>query len=155
MLNGTLRMGSGGDTLQTDDDSTLIGEFGGKLMATGPRSFGTLAVATPGISSDDNAGFHSSGSQSGDSVGGLQDRHADGGSEAPARGGLSRLGLAGGLGGVGGEEEEEEQEQEEAVAWHSLEATPLTDTATGKQVSGDPGRKCGQKVNGPAWCFGR
>ena len=45
-------------------------------------------------------------------------------------------------GGDGGEEEEEEEEEveeeeeeaEEAVAWHSLEATPLIDTETGKKV---------------------
>ena len=141
MLNGTLRMGSGGDTLQTDDDSTLTGEFGGKLTTTGPRSFGISAVATPGVSSDGNAGFHSSGSQSGDSIEGGRPGHgAGGGSEGPAAGGLSRLCLAGGVRDgdydevCDGGEEKREAEAEEAVAWHSLEATPLVDKATGKQV---------------------
>ena len=125
MLNGTLRMGSGGAALKTDSNS-LSGEFAGMLMSR-TRSTGS------------GSGAHrhrSSGSQ----------RHAGGsampvigGDGAPA-GGPSRIDPAGldegcddeGFGG--GKEEEEE----EAVAWHSLEATPLIDAVSGKKV-GDPG----------------
>ena len=156
MLNGSLRMGSGGATLRGDSDS-LSGEFAGSLMMSHSRSAGTLAAARGSTRSRSALCHHGSGGvsrhpQSGDS-GGVRSMGTsrEGGVLAPAR--LCSLGEAGLLGsgdgkvygggdeveekeGEEGEEEEEEEEEKvgSSVAWHSLEATPLTDAATGKKV---------------------
>ena len=159
MMNGTLCMGGGGggDALPPNDSrsSSLSGEFAGLLPKMAhSRSAGALVATTTGMG---RRGAIIHGHHSDDCC-----RHRGGGGHY---GGLGSMGivpgglvppemacdngimadLGGGVGegprgvGGGGEEqeveEEEEEEEEEEVAWHSLEATPLTDAVTGKKVS--------------------
>ena len=142
MFNGTLRMGSGGNAQQTNSLSTLSGEFAGLHTR---NAAGLLAT-------DSGCGIHIShsvGSREGGSVGGGRSGpDAGSGVEAPpagvepAGGPSGSLALAGGLSGCddeGCDGGEEKREESGGAAWHSLEATPLIDTATGKKVSGGIG----------------
>ena len=141
MLNGTLRMGSAGDALKTDS-SNLSGEFAGLLMLARSRSVGNSAA--PGNSGSvaiyNHISRHRGGGSGGrGSIGLIADR--DG--MSPAAGHSSQGLVASRDDGDdegcehGGEEEKEEEGEErekDTAAWHSLEATPLTDTVTGKKV---------------------
>ena len=135
MLNGTLGMGSSGAVLQADSGSSLSGEFAGMLMSrTHSTGIGSGAIGTHSSGSTRRGGASGGRGSMGSSV-----RHVVGGDGAALW--PSGLGQVAGIHGgedeglrEGGEEEEEEEEEEDTVAWHSLEATPLIDTATGKKV---------------------
>ena len=133
MFNGSLRVGSAGAILRTHSSSSCwSGEFEG-MRAEVPRSHSTGTGSGGGARRTRNSGSRLRGGGSGGRGSRSSARPVRG--EGGAQAGPSSLGLAGmGNGddeGCGGEEEEEE---EEVMAWHSLEATPLIDTATGKKV---------------------
>ena len=123
MLDGSLRMGSGGAVLHGDSGS-LSGEFAGMLVA---RTHST---------GNGGGAFCSTSSRlrGGDSGGGgcnVGDAKQVVGGDGALAAGLSVQGSAGMHGGEDGGEEETKED----AAWHSLEATPLIDATTGKKVS--------------------